>query len=210
MKILKSIYVSIILILLLCACTISEPISSVYIASDIKPTVVVSTPKLKAEAAPFIKAEIVSIIDGDTIKVSTDGGITTKKIRLLCINAEESVHSDESRNNSYGEKASSFLKDFMSGFSTVWLQYDVEPQDVYARELCYVWLTDQASIDNSDDLKEHMLNAVLLKEGYVYTVIYEPNSLYADIFLSLETESRKALMGLWKYEEFCKIVDGKR
>ena len=47
---------------------------------------------------------LVRVVDGDTIVVDNDG--TQEKVRLLEVNSPESVHSDASKNNEYGEMAS--------------------------------------------------------------------------------------------------------
>lgn len=149
------------------------------------------------------------VVDGDTITVLLSDG-SEKKIRLLSINAEESVSSDVSRNNEYGQMASDFLKEYLSNTKELWLQYDTDPQDQYGRELCYVWLSENVDVTSKKDIENNMLNAILLKEGYVYTVIYEPNSTYKDIFYEIEDGARKSNDGLWGYEEFQRIRDSKK
>lgn len=149
------------------------------------------------------------VVDGDTITVLLSDG-TEKKIRLLSINAEESVSNDTSKNNKYGQMASDFLKEYLSDTTEIWLQYDTDPQDQYGRELCYVWLSENVDVTSKKDIENNMLNAILLKEGYVYTVIYEPNSTYKDIFYEIEDRARKSNDGLWGYEEFQRIRDSKK
>lgn len=149
----------------------------------------------------LVEVTLESVVDGDTLKVCFPDG-NTRKVRLLSVNAEESVASDESRNNEYGVMASDYLKEYLSNTNTLWLQYDVEQQDQYGRELCYVWLSDQVDVTNNGDIENYMLNAILLKNGYVYTVIYEPNHRYKDIFLDIEELARNESIGLWRFEEF--------
>lgn len=160
-------------------------------------------------ATDLIPVTLNRVVDGDTITVLLSDG-TEKKIRLLSINAEESVSNDTSKNNEYGQMASDFLKEYLSDTTEIWLQYDTNPQDQYGRELCYVWLSENVDVTSKKDIENKMLNAILLKEGYVYTVIYEPNSTYKDIFYEIEDEARKSNDGLWGYEEFQRIRDSKK
>ncbi|MBR6287249.1 MAG: thermonuclease family protein, partial [Bacteroidaceae bacterium] len=132
-----------------------------------------SAGEAKDKASSLVKAKLAKVVDGDTIRVVIDG--TEVKVRLLSINAEESVHSDTSRNNEYGKAASDWLKDKMKDSEYVWLEYDEEKQDQYGRELCYVWLNDDVDTESEEDIEKYMLNAILLKEGYVYVAIYKPN-----------------------------------
>ena len=161
--------------------------------------------KVYAASGEFIEAEMVSVVDGDTIWVKINS--EKKKIRFLTINTEESVHSDTSKNNIYGKKASKLTKKLLKGHDTVWLQYDEEPQDIYGRELCYVWLTPDVDTGSKKDVKKYMLNAILLKKGYAYTTVYEPNTTYAKLFYKIEKSARKNKKGLWKYDEFVKLAN---
>ena len=98
----------------------------------------------------------------------------------------------------------------LSEVSEVWLQYDEDPQDTYGRELCYVWLKGDVDISAKNDIKKYMVNALLLRKGYVYTSVYEPNDTYERLFYKLERVARKNKRGLWKYKQFRTIVDEKR
>lgn len=149
----------------------------------------------------FLEVILESVVDGDTLKVRFPDG-STRKIRLLSVNAEESVSSDKSKNNEYGVMASDFLKEYLLDTTTLWMQYDTKQQDQYGRDLCYVWLSDQVEISNRDDIENYMLNAILLKNGYVYTVIYEPNRAYQNVFFDIEKSARNSNSGLWRYDEF--------
>lgn len=161
--------------------------------------------ELDSDQAELIEASLESVVDGDTIWVNISG--ERKKVRLLSINTEESVSSDKSRNNEYGKKASNFAKKYLSDYKTVWLEYDTERTDPYGRELCYVWLDNQIKTDNPSDIKKYMFNAILLRKGYAYTTIYEPNHKNEKFFKQVEQQARAEKTGLWKYEEFEKIAD---
>ncbi len=152
----------------------------------------------------LIKAELVRVVDGDTILVKIDG--EKKKVRLLCINTEESVHEDETKNNEFGKAASKWLTKYLEDVKEVWLEYDTECQDEYGRELCYVWLTDSPS---GNDLAEEMLNCKLVEQGYAYKYVFEPNTRYAESIASLQEAAKMSKAGLWNDNVFVDIAESK-
>lgn len=156
------------------------------------------TPEAESSSS-LVEAELKRVVDGDTILVNISG--EEKRVRLIGINAEESVHEDETRNNEYGRLASAYLKEKLKNTTSLWLEYDAEAQDQYGRELCYVWLSN-----NTGDINQ-MLNAYLLSEGYVYTATYKPNTKYASEFIKLQQEAKKNQKGLWVYPTFETYAD---
>lgn len=137
---------------------------------------------------PYLEAvELVRVVDGDTIIVKYSG--EEVRVRLLTVNCEESVHPDETRNNAEGEAASAFTKAYLEDYPVLYLQFDEAMYDRYDRLLAYVWLEDEVSIDSREDVEQYMFNAILLKEGYAETVVYEPNHRYAEWFFEIEEEA---------------------
>lgn len=132
--------------------------------------------------------ELIRVVDGDTILVSRSG--EEIRVRLLTVKCEESVHPDAERNNAEGEAASAFTKEYLEDYHIVYLQFDEELYDKYNRLLAYVWLEDQVSVDSKEDVERYMFNAILLKEGYAETVVYEPNHRYAEWFYEIEEEAK--------------------
>lgn len=127
---------------------------------------------------------LVRVVDGDTIVVEKDN--EEIKVRLIGINAAESVHSDESKNTEEGRIASEHLKEMLDAGDSLYIQYDVEKQDIYGRTLAYVWLDNDVNLNDKDDIEEYMLNAILVKEGYAEAKEYPPNTRYADVLEDLE------------------------
>ena len=148
---------------------------------------------------------LVRVVDGDTLVVNDNG--TQKKIRLIGIDTPESVHSDASQNNEYGELASSYTKDILSGKETIYLQYDEGKTDMYGRTLAYVWLTSDVDIYDISDIQSEMLNGILVCDGYAYDKTYEPNDMYADTFHLLRCNAEGEERGLWIYNEFAMLWD---
>ena len=143
---------------------------------------------------------LLSCVDGDTIKVSIDGTETT--VRLIGIDAPESVNPDESKNNEYGEKASEYTKKMLENINTLYLTYDVSKTDTYGRTLAYAWISN-----NTNDPANEMLNAILVKNGYANDTVYLPNNKYSDLFMSLRKTARENNTGLWQYEGYQKLCD---
>ncbi len=116
--------------------------------------------------------ELVRVVDGDTIIVSCDN--ENIRVRLIGINAPESVHEDASKNTQEGRDSSTFLKEYLKNTDTVWLEFDEEIYDQYDRVLAYVWMTADGT-----DVGEDMLNGIIVKNGYAEARVYEPNDKYA-------------------------------
>lgn len=123
-------------------------------------------------APTTVAAEFVRVVDGDTIVVILDGEEQT--VRLIGINAPESVHPDESRNTPEGHVASDYVSELMDGIDVVYLEFDQEMYDSYDRLLAYVYYYDE------DELI--MLNKKILDEGYAEPLIIAPNTRYAKLF----------------------------
>ena len=126
--------------------------------------------------------DVIRAIDGDTLLISMYGTETT--VRLIGIDAPESVHPDEEKNTAEGEQASLWLKHYMAG-KQVTLEYDRELNDRYGRTLAYVY------VDNM------MLEDVILTMGLARTLTMEPNIRYQHHFEMLEKEARESGSGFW-------------
>lgn len=129
----------------------------------------------------FDTAQVVRVVDGDTIEVSFNG--TTEKVRLIGVDTPETVHPTKGV-EPYGREANNFTKEKLTD-QTVKLEFDVEERDQYGRLLAYVWLG------------EEMFNEVLLQEGYAQMATYPPNVKYVERFKAAQKEAREAERGLW-------------
>lgn len=158
-----------------------------------------SKEELVSNNEELVAVRITKVVDGDTLTV-TDGN-KEFKVRLNLINTPESVHSDESKNNEFGIMASDFVKSLIHAGDTVYLQYDTEKEDKYGRALAYVWLSDNVVTSSESDIKQYMLNAIILDEGYGKVVLYN-NKQYYDLFMLIEAASKDDEKGLWKYEGY--------
>ena len=122
---------------------------------------------------------VVRVIDGDTIEIEND--IT---VRMIGIDTPESVHPDENKNTEYGNIASEYTSELLTG-KIVQLEYDTELTDTYGRTLTYVYLDGE------------MVNEMLLQKGLARTMTIPPNTKYADHFARLEQEAKINNIGFW-------------
>lgn len=134
--------------------------------------------------------------DGDTLVVAKQTGEEVT-VRLIGIDTPESVHPDEERNMKEGEKASDYTKELLSGYESLWLQYDEEVVDQYGRVLAYVWLSQNVDVSNYNDVSAYMLNAILIRNGYAINKTFWPNVKYEGILLQLRNEAESQQAGLW-------------
>lgn len=132
----------------------------------------------------FERVFITKVVDGDTVKVGD------RKIRIIGINTPELKK----------EKLSREARDFgikMLTNSHVYLEKDVEEKDRYGRELRYVWIEVPKS-DSYNEIISKNYSALILKEGLARTYTFKPNTKYVDVFKSIEKESKKNKIGMWK------------
>ena len=149
---------------------------------------------------------LVRVVDGDTIVVNVNG--SEEKVRMIGVDTPESVHSDSTKNNEYGDMASTFTKEYMKNYTTLYLQYDVSSKDQYGRTLAYVWLEDDVDTSNQQDIETYMYNAILLKEGYAINKEDPPNTAYADVFEQIRDNAELNNIGLWENDDYDNVVYG--
>ena len=125
---------------------------------------------------------VVWVFDGDTILVRIEEKEVT--IRMIGIDAPESVHQDETKNTPEGGIASAWLKEYLKGKSVA-LEYDRELTDQYGRTLAYVYLNDE------------LVEDAILKAGMARTMILEPNVKYEKHLMESEREAQKNGAGFW-------------
>lgn len=128
---------------------------------------------------------VATVSDGDTITL-TDG----RRVRYLNIDTPESVKSG-TEIQCYAISSSERNKELVSG-QTVYLTRDKGNQDIYGRELAFVFLNkdETSSLGNS-------VNAQLVKEGYARTMFYSPNTTYKETFKEWEEDAQAQNKGLW-------------
>lgn len=125
---------------------------------------------------------VVRVIDGDTIVISYNGN--SEKLRFIGVNTPEINHPEKGA-EPFGVEAAEYTQKLLEN-QTIRLKFDVQQRDEYGRLLGYVFLVDGT-----------FFNARLLQEGYAQVMTVPPNDKYAEDFVWLEREARKAEKGLW-------------
>ncbi len=137
------------------------------------------------------RATVISIVDGDTLYVQTENTQGPQKVRLIGVDAPESVapksYLDKTgkENSEEGVTASDFVKTQISEGDTVFLEYDTSREDKYGRTLAYVWLEVPNNTQDITEVATKMLNGILLEKGYAEVMTVAPNVAYADIFAKI-------------------------
>jgi micrococcal nuclease len=133
------------------------------------------------ESPGTVEAEVVRVVDGDTVEARIDG--TTEDVRYIGVDTPESVKPGTPV-ECYALRASHFNERLVEG-ETVRLDFDAERRDAYGRLLAYV------------HLGKRFVNADLVRRGLATTLAIPPNTHFADLFDRLEREASADARGLW-------------
>ena len=136
------------------------------------------------------EAELVRVVDGDTLVVSIDG--KEKKLRMLEIDCPESVSIDEKRNTKEGIEAHHFTDNLLKNVKTLYLTKDKSDTDKYGRILRLVWLDKPNDIFDEKELREKCVNAIILLSGHAKVVKYDDKA-YIKIFKKFEKEAKQRI-----------------
>lgn len=132
-------------------------------------------------------ASVVSITDGDTIRVHLRGSTAASvAVRLIGIDTPETRHPSKGV-ECFGKEASNHLGELIPVGTDVRLVYDVERLDRYQRTLAYVYRV-------SDGL---FVNLALARDGYARQATFPPNIAHMDEFAGAVNEARAGDRGLW-------------
>jgi micrococcal nuclease len=137
-------------------------------------------PPAPPAAAP-LEGTVVSVIDGDTIRVRL--GERVEEVRYIGINAPELRHAGPGSER--GARDALDVNRFLVADKAVNLELDQEERDAEGRILAYVWVRDR------------MINAELVRRGYATAVAMSPNSRHGQLLARLQREAREQKRGLW-------------
>jgi micrococcal nuclease len=142
------------------------------------------------------QAEIVRVIDGDTVAVSLNGRRET--VRLIGIDTPESrpnrkakKDAETSKNDvetitSLGKKATGYVEGLLKVGTTVEIEFDLRQRDRYGRLLGYLYLSDG-----------RMVNEEIVRAGYASPMTIPPNVKYRNRLLQAFHDAREHHRGLW-------------
>ena len=142
----------------------------------------------------FEVATIEYVIDGDTIDVNLGNGV--KRVRLIGIDAPESVSHQEELNVPEGERAAAFASELMPAGTTVYLQKDQTETDKYGRLLRYVWIELPKDVLDESEIVAKMANAIIIEAGYAQATRFRPDTTYADLFEAAQKRAVEAEAGV--------------
>jgi micrococcal nuclease len=134
-----------------------------------------------SSGAGSARAEVLRVVDGDTIEVSLDGA--TEDVRYIGVDTPESAIPGEPV-ECFGKQASSFNERLVAG-REVRLRFDRELRDRYGRLLAYVYVGPR------------LVNAELVRHGHARTLTIPPNDSRAGLLARLERRAARAGRGLW-------------
>jgi micrococcal nuclease len=133
--------------------------------------------------AAFGSAQVLRVVDGDTIRVRLDG--RTERVRYIGIDTPESVKPGTPV-QCFAKRASAANAALVAGRS-VKLVGDVEHRDRYGRLLAYVYREPDGAF----------VNARLVQDGYARTMTIAPNVAHARELADLARAARREGRGLW-------------
>lgn len=123
------------------------------------------------------------IVDGDTIEVSSDGGIlpkdTSLRVRLLAIDAPE-------KGTCYSDEATARIGELLPVGSEVRIERDKDLKDRYDRYLLYVW-----------NEQGEFVNESLARTGHAEAVLFEPNDKHWPTISQAGDMAELNESGLW-------------
>jgi micrococcal nuclease len=137
---------------------------------------ITSTPKPERQVA-----QVVGVIDGDTIEVEIDG----QRYRLRYIGVDSPEPRDRASSVIDAGVQAAQVNEELVGGKTVWLEKDISETDQYDRLLRYVYVG------------ELFVNAEMVRRGYAEAKRYEPDVRYQALFEQLQVEARAAKRGFW-------------
>lgn len=183
--------------LLVCACTATEGepkradtaaedsgSAEIEVPDPIEEIDATSLPQGAEPCRNPVLGTVVSVTDGDTIKVETGRG--RESVRLIGIDTPEVDHSGPD-DDCFGEEAKAYLTAMLNG-DRVWLTFDAECEDHFGRTLAYVHRgTD-----------EHpFVQRMLLQGGWARAFAIEPNVSFRNMFESDQSGAMASSAGMW-------------
>ncbi|MDG5470407.1 thermonuclease family protein [Jeotgalibacillus sp. ET6] len=136
---------------------------------------------------PYINAQVINIVDGDTIDVRMSSG-AEERIRLLLIDTPETKHPQLGV-QPFGKAATAYTEESLLG-KFVKLEMDISDRDRYGRVLAYVWIDDT------------LFNEELIRQGLARVAVYPPDIKYADRFKKVQSQAREEEAGIWSIENY--------
>lgn len=135
-----------------------------------------------------IGVEVISVIDGDTIKIEFDGKEET--VRYLLIDTPETNHPRLGEQPLGPEATAENKRIIESG--DVSIEFDVGGRfDDYGRMLAYLYV-------DGESVQQQLLQSGFARVAYVFP----PNTRYVDEFEKAEQTAKSTGIGIWEYSNY--------
>lgn len=135
------------------------------------------------------EAQIVSVVDGDTVDVLMAEG-NLERVRLLLIDTPESVHPYESA-QLFGDESSEYAKQVLKEGDLVMLEIGNPMRDKFERLLAYIWI---------DDIN---FSQLMIEKGYARVAyVYEPNTKYLKEFKKAQRQAKRKKLNIWSIDNY--------
>jgi micrococcal nuclease len=131
-------------------------------------------------------ASLISVSDGDTIRVDVGGQVET--LRPILIDTPE-THGPNNPPECYGAEATAFLERLLPRGSALYLETDVSERDRFGCLLRYVWL------DRDDEV--YLVNEAMVRAGYAAQSTFPPDVKYEERIQAAARFAREHGYGLW-------------
>lgn len=137
----------------------------------------------------YDRGEILEVLDGDSIVVSTKKYRNGIKVRLAGIDAPEKSSSVFHKDEKYARQSTRYVEQRLKPRTNIYLEYDKKKWDQYGRLLAYVYITKTGQ----------SINTELVKKGYAFFKPDKYNKKHEKELKELEARARKGKYGLWEY-----------
>ncbi len=165
-----------------------EPVEAVVNPEPVKVVeskpIQTSAPTAPASTPQYTYYSVTDVVDGDTIKVSMNGTITT--LRLIGMDTPETVDPRKPV-QCFGKEASNKAKELLSGKK---VRLEMDPSqgtlDTYGRTLAYVYRDDGL-----------FYNKHMIEQGYAHEYTYRTPYKYQTEFKNAQKTAQANQAGLW-------------
>ena len=148
------------------------------------------TPLAAPATEPYGPVPLVRVVDGDTIVVESNLGPRT--VRLVGIDAPELSGGDP-----FGRPAADALRGLLGQGRLLWLETDLNPEDLYGRLLAYVYVPDDAGAWTVSGVRATQVNLAMVEAGWARPFPIAPNMTYADLMSAAAAAAETGRAGLW-------------
>lgn len=140
--------------------------------------------------------DLIKVRDGDTMVIRYHD--LELALRLRCVDTEESVHPDKTRNTDLGRETSTWAKDYLSNVDIrvefLRKSWKIDT-DHHGRAIAFLWIDRGEPGPSADD---ELYNETLIRKGYsLYYTEFGNAGPYHGRFLKAEAQARADGLGKW-------------